>query len=1129
MLFFTFFSFAHSADAACNATTTGSWNTGGNWTGCAGVGGIPAAGDDVTINSGVTITLDVATPVLNSLTVAGTLDTSASNYAVNTNNLTVNSGATFTPNSSTITLSGTSGTLWTQDSGINYSTVAVVVTSDASITVFSNALVSSLSSLTVSPTITADRTYTLGGNTVIANLSITINPTASSAYTLTVNQSTASITPTTLSIQGSGSATGKFDTVSYVLTAGAITIGSGGILVGNSSTITVNNSASNIFVVNTGGIFSAGTSTVIVRPNASSTPLSGTAITDVSFYNLSLTPSPLAASRTYTLPSTLTVTNDFMINPTASSTTKLLTVNMSGTVTVGGLTTIKGTNTGTSKLDTRVSNYAFSTGTLSIENTGTLVANASNVTLSGTSGTLFTFGSSATFTSGTSTVILSGNGNATVNSGTPSFYNLSVTGTGTKTLGGNITVTNNMTLGNGTLDPTSSYTVTGSGTNIMTGNSGGTYAVQTSTFAGNYSGFETRTFNTGSTIDYALNGTQTVDSTATYYNLTISTGGTKSLNGTTTASGTLTVSGGTLDTTGSNYALVIGGMDIGASGTLLANASTLTVTGSWSNAGTFTAGTSTVTMNGATTASVGGGPTTFYNLTISHTAAKEVQFSTNALHIIHVTNTFTATGTSGNLIKLYSSSNDTKWHFHPTGTASVDYADVRDGGCETGSVTITKSNTTNSGNNESCWAFNSNPTAPSSLGPAGLVNGGYTSDNTPTPTFTLSDADGSDTVKFRIQIDDSSDFSSAVVDYTSALAAQGSTSFTVGQATGSGTYTTGSSGQTLSDGSYYWRVKNIDNSAAESSYSTANSGAVAFIVDATAPVISEVTPVSTPTNDTTPSYTFTTNEAGTISYGGDCTSATNSASSGSNTISFSALADGTHSNCTIVVTDSATNASNTLSVTSFVITEEQTNHTTYGSTANPNYIVAPPAVNTNGGGEAGLFLKNLFFGTNDPDVKRLQQYLNSRGFNIASTGPGSVGFETSFYGELTKAKVKLFQEAHRKEILTPLGYLSGTGEFGPSTRAYVNSTIGAVNIEPVITNPTTSYVFIRDLETGDRGPDVAKLQEILVKKGFLVIPPNNIPGLFGPLTKEAVMKYQSSMGLPVTGFVGPLTRDSLQK
>ena len=40
--------------------------------------------------------------------------------------------------------------------------------------------------------------------------------------------------------------------------------------------------------------------------------------------------------------------------------------------------------------------------------------------------------------------------------------------------------------------------------------------------------------------------------------------------------------------------------------------------------------------------------------------------------------------------------------------------------------------------------------------------------------------------------------------------------------------------------------------------------------DTTAPLLLEVTAVTTPTEDDTPNYTFYTTEAGTITYGGSC-------------------------------------------------------------------------------------------------------------------------------------------------------------------------------------------------------------------------------------------------------------------
>lgn len=130
------------------------------------------------------------------------------------------------------------------------------------------------------------------------------------------------------------------------------------------------------------------------------------------------------------------------------------------------------------------------------------------------------------------------------------------------------------------------------------------------------------------------------------------------------------------------------------------------------------------------------------------------------------------------------------------------------------------------------------PDAPTLLGQPSLVDGSTTSTVTPTFSFTLTDSDVTDTVKYQIQIDDSADFGSPVIDYTSDLAAQGERSFQVGQAAGSGSYVPGQDATTLSNGSYYWQVKAIDENAAASSYETANAGSIAFEIDATSRYLS---------------------------------------------------------------------------------------------------------------------------------------------------------------------------------------------------------------------------------------------------------------------------------------------------
>ena len=119
----------------------------------------------------------------------------------------------------------------------------------------------------------------------------------------------------------------------------------------------------------------------------------------------------------------------------------------------------------------------------------------------------------------------------------------------------------------------------------------------------------------------------------------------------------------------------------------------------------------------------------------------------------------------------------------------------------------------------------------------------------------------------------------------------------------------------------------------------------------TAPVIAEVTAVTTPTNDTTPDYTFSSDEAGTITYGGSCSSSTTSATTGNNTITLVSLSDGTYSNCTITVTDSAGNVSSSLTITTFTVAippiiEEVTAVTTPTIDTTPNYTFSSSKAGT---------------------------------------------------------------------------------------------------------------------------------------------------------------------------------------
>ena len=86
-----------------------------------------------------------------------------------------------------------------------------------------------------------------------------------------------------------------------------------------------------------------------------------------------------------------------------------------------------------------------------------------------------------------------------------------------------------------------------------------------------------------------------------------------------------------------------------------------------------------------------------------------------------------------------------------------------------------------------------------------------------------------------------------------------------------------------------------------------------------------------------------------------------------------------------------------------------------------------------------VFAQNLWYGVQSSDVLALQRFLNDSGFRLDSEGAGSPGEETNYFGPKTKKAVKLFQEAYKDSILSPLNLVEGTGFFGPKTREFINS------------------------------------------------------------------------------------------
>lgn len=118
--------------------------------------------------------------------------------------------------------------------------------------------------------------------------------------------------------------------------------------------------------------------------------------------------------------------------------------------------------------------------------------------------------------------------------------------------------------------------------------------------------------------------------------------------------------------------------------------------------------------------------------------------------------------------------------------------------------------------------------------------------------------------------------------------------------------------------------------------------------DETAPTLQAVTPIATPSANTTPEYVFSSNEAGTITYGGTCsTGSLANAINGNNTVTWT-LAPGTYSNCTITVND-GTNSSDPLAVAEFVITGTPVYTLTVTKTGAGCSIVSSPSTAINCG------------------------------------------------------------------------------------------------------------------------------------------------------------------------------------
>lgn len=111
--------------------------------------------------------------------------------------------------------------------------------------------------------------------------------------------------------------------------------------------------------------------------------------------------------------------------------------------------------------------------------------------------------------------------------------------------------------------------------------------------------------------------------------------------------------------------------------------------------------------------------------------------------------------------------------------------------------------------------------------------------------------------------------------------------------------------------------------------------------------------------------------------------------------------------------------------------------TEVGTSTSPEIMMTPELVR--GIPADFLFTQDLYNGLDNGQVLMLQRFLNGdTQTQVNSTGPGSPGNETTYFGNATQNAVERFQVLYRSVILDPLGFSSPTGIIGARSRSVLN-------------------------------------------------------------------------------------------
>ncbi len=111
-------------------------------------------------------------------------------------------------------------------------------------------------------------------------------------------------------------------------------------------------------------------------------------------------------------------------------------------------------------------------------------------------------------------------------------------------------------------------------------------------------------------------------------------------------------------------------------------------------------------------------------------------------------------------------------------------------------------------------------------------------------------------------------------------------------------------------------------------------------------------------------------------------------------------------------------------------TSKVENQAQVGASLHSSPVILPTSV-------SGEFTRTLTIGSRGEDVLRLQKFLNAQGFVLATTGPGSTGNETDYFGKGTQKAIQAYQ-CQNKIVCDGDPSSTGYGLVGKMTRGYLN-------------------------------------------------------------------------------------------